>query len=719
MSKRIASSSGSESGGSDDNNYRVNGKGHSNVDSHNNKASGSDGDNESRKRKGKRDTRPSRTVTLNKKVIESGTSEDDSDSDGGQPSMSRKRKRVKNTKSGRKKTRGGTAGSARESEESDKTEVDEYDDDMFLDEEDRRRLQEMTEKEREAEIFKRVEQREILLARHAIQKKIQLKKGDAEGASKKDRSEKKRKERKGSWERDSVKRKIEESDEADEQAEETVKKDIEIEQKSVAEQTKVKDNASDHEVGFDEYERPSELQRKQKQKSAMADLLNRRKEKREAEQKKKAESRKSALDIDEIFGKDDSDDNEKSSSSSSHSSSRSSSRSSTHSRSRTKSPEKKREVSSVADLQRIGLSRRTLSKIVHTPFFEKTVLGCFVRVGVGNSRDQRATYRVAQIVDVVDTAKIYDLEGTRTNKGFKLKLGKEERIYRLAFLSNSKFTESEVNYWLDAMRSNNLPVLTMDVVEKKEADIEKALNHKFSDEEVNWMIQQKARFVKGPYNFAIEKSNLLKLKLEAEQNGNLEELEHIQHQIDELEAKAAELDRRRTESIRGISWINQRNRQSMKDAILSGKVHMEVSSQDDPFTRKNARMKPVSGKDRSGAHLANPTSVAAIKDSPVNSAGYAPKTQPTVGGSASDPSKSKAPAPASSMGENDLFKAHDFDLDLDIVLPLFISALAPGTTSVASLDADVRNASSSAPALASRSSRPLSIEDYKRRKGLL
>lgn len=29
----------------------------------------------------------------------------------------------------------------------------------------------------------------------------------------------------------------------------------------------------------------------------------------------------------------------------------------------------------------------------------------------------------------------------------------------------------------------------------------------------------------------------------------------------------------------------------MKDAILSGKVHMEVSSQDDPFTRKNARMK--------------------------------------------------------------------------------------------------------------------------------
>lgn len=43
--------------------------------------------------------------------------------------------------------------------------MDEYDDNMFLDEEDRRRLEGMSEKDREAEIFKRVEQREILRAR--------------------------------------------------------------------------------------------------------------------------------------------------------------------------------------------------------------------------------------------------------------------------------------------------------------------------------------------------------------------------------------------------------------------------------------------------------------------------------------------------------------------------------------------------------------------------
>lgn len=50
-------------------------------------------------------------------------------------------------------------------------------------------------------------------------------------------------------------------------------------------------------------------------------------------------------------------------------------------------------------------------------------------------------------------------------------------------------------------------------------------------------------------------------------------------------------ERRRSQSIRGISWINQRNRQAIKEAILSGQLHVETTSQDDPFTRKNARMK--------------------------------------------------------------------------------------------------------------------------------
>lgn len=63
-------------------------------------------------------------------------------------------------------------------------------------------------------------------------------------------------------------------------------------------------------------------------------------------------------------------------------------------------------------------------------------------------------FQAAQVLDVIETAKIYQLEDTRTNKGLKLKHGKEERVYRLEFVSNAEFTEHEFNKWYDAMKTN-------------------------------------------------------------------------------------------------------------------------------------------------------------------------------------------------------------------------------------------------------------------------
>nr|CRZ25129.1 Bm3560 [Brugia malayi] len=445
--------------------------------------------------------RSTRATNQNKKVIESGTSEEDSDSDVEAATSSRKRKTDKKLKGRSKKTRAQTDSDEDSSDDSDrKSLVDEYDDDMFLDEEDRRRLEEMTEKDREAEIFKRVEQREILRARHAIQKKIKAQKEDIAGLSKKN---KKKKEKEKKREKDG-KKKIVESD---------------IDERNGADgsvavlHSGFTNDDKDNSEEYDEFQRPSEIQKKQKQKNAMADLVSRRKEKQEAAQKKKTQSHKSELDIDEVFGNDGSDDDyEKSSSSSSRSSSRSTSRSTSKSRTRSPSPEKKREVNCLADLARIRLSRFKISRIVHAPFFNKTVIGCFVRIGIGRNKEGRSVYRAAQILDVVETAKVYQLENTRTNKGLKLKHGEEERVYRLEFVSNSEFTNHEFNKWYDAMKSNNLSILTIDQVEKKEADIQKAVNYNYTDKDIELMVQEKMRFQKAPLNYALEKGNLIKLK---------------------------------------------------------------------------------------------------------------------------------------------------------------------------------------------------------------
>ncbi|VDO43202.1 unnamed protein product, partial [Onchocerca flexuosa] len=309
--------------------------------------------------------------------------------------------------------------------------------------------------------------------RHAIQKKIKAQKEDNAGLSKKEKKEKKRKEKEKKREKE-AKKKMVESDVDERNAADG----IPLHGGSVSDD---KDNSD----GYDEFQRPSEIQKKQKQKNAMADLVNRRKEKQEAAQKKKTQSHKSELDIDEVFGNDGSDDDyEKSSTSSSRSSSRSTSRSTSKSRTRSPSPEKKREVNCLADLSRIRLSRFKISRIVHAPFFNKTVIGCFVRIGIGKNKEGRSVYRAAQILDVVETAKVYQLENTRTNKGLKLKHGEEERVYRLEFVSNSEFTNQEFNKWYDAMKSNNLAILTIDQVEKKEVDIQKAVNYNYTDKDI-------------------------------------------------------------------------------------------------------------------------------------------------------------------------------------------------------------------------------------------
>ncbi|MCP9264453.1 Rna polymerase-associated protein rtf1-like protein [Dirofilaria immitis] len=211
------------------------------------------------------------------------------------------------------------------------------------------------------------------------------------------------------------------------------------------------------------------------------------------------------------------------------------------------------------------------------------------------------------------------------------------------------------------------------------------------------------------------------MKQEAEQYGNVDEVQLLQQQIDDLEARATELERRRSQSIRGISWINQRNRQAIKEAILSGQIHVETSSQDDPFTRKNARMKPVPGRDKitqqfnkkkdavtsnNGEHssLSFQSTVVELNDQKLSSQKQSNNASGTQGPS----------GPVS-----DLFNAHNFDVDIDIAIPAAMT-LSSSTPSLSSMDVSSRHPglSNNRSTMNRGSSRPLSLEDYKRRKNL-
>ncbi|KAI1719690.1 plus-3 domain-containing protein [Ditylenchus destructor] len=414
-------------------------------------------------------------------------------------------------------------------EDSKETEDDDL---MIFDEEDRKKLNMMSEKEREIEIYKRIEQREIMKTREQIKKKLEMsQRGEdkkSEDVEKEEKSRKRpqrqaQKDQQKDDESESGKEESEEDDADSSESDSSISSPDEDEEDGAASDsdedeemtlnkksnkakgTEGKSSKDDAEKQGDDndelslkYHRPSDLANVRNKQKAMNELLNKRRDKLKAEEKRKQDSHKVALDIDEIFGA--SGDDKSSSSSSSRSSSRASSRSA--------SPD----ITTRAELSRCRLSRFKLAQLCHAPFFKKMATGCFVRIGIGN-HDGKSVYRVAQIIDVVETAKVYQLEKTRTNKGLKLKHGSDLRVYRLEFVSNSDFTDSEYNHWAATMKDQNIALPTVDFVDRKATDIKNAIDYSYTDADINQIVKEKTRFSKNPTNYAFQKGELLKAKV--------------------------------------------------------------------------------------------------------------------------------------------------------------------------------------------------------------
>ncbi|RVE57580.1 hypothetical protein OJAV_G00217580 [Oryzias javanicus] len=549
------------------------------------------------------------------------------------------------------------------SSDSDSSEDDEfrdgYDDDLMGDAEDRARLEQMTEKEREQELFNRIEKREVLKRRFEIKQKLKT-------AKKREKEEKKKKQ----------------------EEEQEKKKQSQVQDAQVV-------------MSHNKERRSKRDEKLDKKSQAMEEL----KAEREKKKNKTAEllAKREPLKTSEVYS-DDEEEEEEDDDKSSVKSDRSSRSSSFDDDEKEETPPKSQPVSLPEELNRIRLSRHKLERWCHMPFFAKTVTGCFVRIGIGNS-SSKPVYRVAEIVNVVETAKVYQLGSTRTNKGLQLRHGADTRVFRLEFVSNQEFTESEFMKWKDAMIVAGMQVPTLDEITKKEQSIKEAVNYKFNDKDIEDIVKEKDRFRKAPPNYAMKKTQLLKDKAMAEENGDGEKVKVIQDELNELEERAEALDRQRTKSISAICYINQRNRswnivESEKALVAEGQN--AKNQQMDPFTRRQCK----------------PTMVSNARDPSVHAAILAHLNQKYGSGSGPDPSSAEknkpdqaspkdkdVPKPTTDLSE-DLFKVHDFDVKIDLQVP----------------NAEAKSLSVSSNALPVKDGAPrrsLNLEDYKKRRGLI
>lgn len=564
---------------------------------------------------------------------------------------------------------------------------DGYDEDFIGDEEDRAMLEKMTEKEREQVIYNRSEKRDALRTRHEIERKLKK--------EKKERKKKKREEM----------MKAAANTTTSEPAPNNNSSSSSSNPYSNARENRSKERRQTIETKYDKKAR------------AIEDLKALREKKKKSVEN--APSKKELLKASDVYTDDedsdvddeeDDDDEERKDETRSTDHSDASSEASDSDRDEDDDEQMTMYVSTKEELNRIRLTRNKLEKWVHMPFFPHTVTGCFVRIGIGQNNG-RPVYRVAEIMEVVETAKVYPLGQTRTNKGLRLKYASQERVFRLEFVSNQDFSETEFKRWHEDMINGDYDLPTINDVESKESVIKKALEYKYKEEDIEKIVSEKERFRKNPRNYAMKKTHLRKSRDQALVEGDEERAKTLTQTLTDLEERAQELDRIRNKEVNAITYINQRNRnRNIAESELAMKEEIKEieNAPPDPFTRRHCRPTLVTKvredttdilkkleeerlmQDKAAHQKKEADELKKKREEDI----IASLTQEAVPAKVTDRKVSE-----------DLFQAHDFDIKIDLDVPL------PESRPINAVNSD--RGPESVPR------RSLNLDEYKKMRGLI
>jgi len=553
---------------------------------------------------------------------------------------------------------------------------DGYDDKLVGDEEDRRRLDEMTEKEREQILYERLEKREALQKRFEIEKKLRLNKMKSKGGSSRQKKKKKK-----------------------------VMQDSPVTEGKAAVRG----------------ERRRAMEDKKEKNSQLEDLMAERERKKNKEKKV---NERSKLDIRQLFPSDDSSDNDDSNvhiSSSrkagrvSDSETSTDSSASSNSDSEQEEPMKYKRIETKEDLNRLRWTRNSLGKYVHHPFFKELVVGGYCRVGIGNNADKKPMYRACEIVDVCETAKVYTVQlanghSSKTNIGLRLKHGPQERVFRVLFISNAEFSENEFHKYKHIVESNGSQLPTIDEMKKKLKKIQELKTKKLDDQAVDHIIKQKKKFRKTPFNYAIAKTTLMKEKEMLMQQDNDKEVEKVTKQLEDLEEKAEKLDKIRSENIAGISYINANIKayNLKKEEASKMEFASRQKNHSDPFTRR--RCAPVIVSNTADGEQTQ--RLIAEMERRYGSGGT--KEEDKKESNDEDITVQVKKKHDESI---DLYEAHNFDIKLDIDISPEISSNISNEPSFAAPKVSSNSTSTNGPQQPPK--RSLNLSDYKKRRGLI
>ncbi|CAG8529275.1 12123_t:CDS:10, partial [Dentiscutata heterogama] len=205
------------------------------------------------------------------------------------------------------------------------------------------------------------------------------------------------------------------------------------------------------------------------------------------------------------------------------------------------------------DIRDIQLTRHQFSDWVYKPFFEKIVVGCFVRLHIGLQNGVEVPERVQPyLIDANDKVK--------TNKVLRLKHADAVKSWQMNIISNGKFEQSEFDRWTVTMKIKKFDLPTKEAIMKKKEQIKSADEYILSEQDVDIMIKQKQTLRGGvePINLLTEKTTLVTQKNLAIAQGNAKEAQNYASRLAEIDRILSETSRSQKQD----TWarVNERNR---------------------------------------------------------------------------------------------------------------------------------------------------------------
>ncbi|KAG7674633.1 putative Protein RTF1-like protein [Nannochloris sp. 'desiccata'] len=297
-------------------------------------------------------------------------------------------------------------------------------------------------------------------------------------------------------------------------------------------------------------------------------------------------------------------------------------------RDRTEEDEEADEEADFEELKSIQVRRHKLEEWISKPHFETTLPGCMVRVVAGekktpdnvpvmlNARPEQR-YMVVQVVGVEEVAPGFHKfleggqgwkspypfgpDGIKTSKWLRVLRGKSERLWPLAQVSNSGFSEDEFASWHRACESvaagggHKRQITRGEVAEVHQRLID-ADRYVYTAEDVARMLEEKRLKGQGTRNVAIEMARLERQRDAAVERNDEERLLEVQQEITALEATAAVALAVKQGASASMAQLNKKNAEkNFKSAFKSGKDGAAgggaAAGTLDPFSRRATRTK--------------------------------------------------------------------------------------------------------------------------------